>query len=191
MKLRKTIFDISDLETCVDQAISNFDGNKKQSLLYEAHEALKGAFLTVIHDELDANRFENLVKWYLDKCGAYTAVISPAFDKKTSEADVDVVACFEQLKVNIHVQCKFHKYNYTDEWAVKQILAYAKDIGENNLGEPDGSSNVFWVVSTAKFSQNAIDFAQQSDIPVSLIDGEAFINMLLDVGFRGIDDVLL
>lgn len=99
---------------------------------------------------------------------------------KYDGADADVVATFELLKCIVYVQVKQHNGN-TSDWVVQQIAKY-KEQFENDADEYNYLS---WVVSSAQFSEDVFDKAKAAG--VRLIDGDAFAEMLIDAGFKGVN----
>jgi hypothetical protein len=187
MKIRQTNCDISALSDSVDKVIKYFEENRSPSLHVEAMSSLAERFCQLIQRELNGpDHFEKLIKWYFFKIGADTVVIPPKNQpKENPEADVDVEASFEAIKVRIHVQGKFHREE-TDDWAVTQIRAHAEGVRRRKCDTIDDYIDIFWVISTCTtFSNLALDEAIASS--VRLIDGKAFAQMLLDAGLNKLD----
>jgi hypothetical protein len=185
LKIRLAIARITDFSTDIDKAIKHFDDGTVPSLHASAEQELKGRLLDVIMSDINPDKFERLVMWYLTRMGAENAQIpSKHQDKNDPEADVDVIATFEALKVRINVQCKRH-VGSTDEKGVRQIIAYARELEERELGNDDIYNDSFWVVSTAEFSVDAKNLAFGAS--VRLVNGMEFARMLLDAGIAGID----
>ncbi len=81
----------------------------------------------------------------------------------------------------LYIQAKFHEKE-TDNWAIEQISDYYENISISN----DGYSRTAWVITTAdKYSKEALEKAAEKNI--TLITGREFAEMLLDVGFSGMN----
>jgi hypothetical protein len=185
MKHRGTNIQISDLRHSIEAAISAFDANRPVDLYNSLADATVKAILHVLKRELNDNKFERLVKWYLGRVGASQAEI-PAKNERNKEGDADVVATFDSIRTAIYVQVKFHN-GTSDAWGVKQVLAYRTSEAATNFAE--GYSQICWVISTAdNFSEEAIEIAIRENI--QLINGEQFAAMLLQAGFTGLDTAL-
>jgi hypothetical protein len=182
MKVRQTTVEISDLAEEIEKVIEAAKSGKKPSLYGEAIEPMRNALLGTMRSRLDPNKQEQLVAWYLRKCGADSVTIPAknASDKKDG-ADADVIAAFENIKVILYVQVKHHT-GTTSEWAIEQISKY-KEQKEDTGGE---YHYIPWVVSTDdKFSDEAVLLAKTNR--VRLIDGKTFATMLIDKGLQNID----
>ncbi|SDW05675.1 Restriction endonuclease [Lachnospiraceae bacterium KHCPX20] len=181
LKIRTTSADISDIGELVEAGIKAGE-EKKPITLYEdvidpLAERMKSSFKT-----LNPDKFEQLVKWYLERSGASMAWI-PAKNEsgKRDGADADIIAEFDNLKYIVYVQAKWHE-GETSEWAVHQIDSYKNQMSE---GDP-AYTYATWVISSAdSFSSDAITEAEEKG--VRLIDGKEFARMLLDVGLLDIN----
>lgn len=185
MKIRITNTLITELKDSVDKAIEAFKKKKPINLYAQIIEKQSPEILNLITTELDPDKFELLVKFYFEKCGASIAYIPPKNDKD-KEGDADVVAVFESIKTMIYAQVKFHKTDSeTNGWAVEQIDEYRK----SKEAIDDGYSKAAWVISSANAYDSAcIKAAQEANI--HLIDGARFAEMLLEVGVMGLDGVV-
>ena len=188
MKIRVTNAEISDLEESINTAISHHKENKPLSLHSSIMEQAREIVLENIYKGLDPGKFEELVKWYFRKIGASDASIpSKTGEAQEGMADVDVIATFESIKTLVYVQAKLHgTESETNEWALEQIREYR----ENQLLDDD-YSKIYWVVSTAKFSEKCVNRAkeirQKERMSLSLINGEEFARMLIDAGIGNLD----
>lgn len=136
----------------------------------------------IIDDRLTPDKFEQLVKWYLKQIGASDVYIPSKNEKgKNDGADADVIATFENLKVIIYVQVKYHK-GCTSDWAIKQISEYK--IQKENID--DEYTYIPWVITSAeKYSKEAIQKARE--VNVRLIDKKEFARMLINNGLENIN----
>ncbi len=183
MKIRTTTAEITDIAEDVESGIKAGKENKPISLYGDVIDSLIEQMLKSIRHNLTPDKLEQLVKWYLERCGA-SAVWIPAKNEsgKKDGADADIVAEFDNLNYIVYVQAKLHK-DETSNWAVNQIDSY-----KNQKSEGDSAyTYATWVVSTAdKFSDKAV--ADAAEKGVRLIDGKEFVRMLLDIGILDIDD---
>ena len=69
----------------------------------------------------------------------------------------------------------------TGSWAVQQISEYKRQ----KQNEDGDYTYISWVISTASFSETAVQNAKE--IGVRLISGNDFIRMLMDCGLDGIE----
>lgn len=190
MKMRQTNGDISDLSKSIDNVI-----NAEKPINFYENAISQGAsyLLERIQNDLDDNKFEKLVKAYLDKVGADYTYIPPKNERgKVDKADADVIAVFETLQLTIQVQVK-HYVNTTDAWAVEQILGYKEQLEDKNAdlfhAEEDDYTIIPWVITSSElFSDKAIHAAQENN--VRLINGYEFARMLMDAGLANIDKEL-
>ena len=184
MKIRQTNGDITDIKEYVDSAIEAGKKNEPITLYKKAVDPLVEKLKEYIWEVLNPDKFEELIKWYLEKCGAKPVEKLPKNDsQKEDGADADVMAVFENLKHIIYVQAKHHK-GKTSNWAVEQISRYKDQKSEGDSSYTYAS----WVISAGDtFSDTAIRDAEEKG--VRLIDGDMFARMLLDIGFLGLDEV--
>lgn len=88
------------------------------------------------------------------------------------------MAVFENLKLIIYIQAKFHK-DKDNEWAINQILDYKT----NRESIDDGYNKIAWVITSADtFNDEAKKIAAENEI--QLIDGIEFSKMLLNAGIN-------
>ncbi len=182
MKIRPTNADISNLKEEVDAFI---EASSPPSLYNKLYVSLSDKIVSSVLEIVHPNLFEKLVRWYMFQAGASDAHI-PAKNEPGKEdgADADVIATFEDLKVIFYIQAKNHK-KVTNEWAVEQISNYK----DPNLTENNEYTYIPWVISSAdEFSNDAKELAEKNN--VRLINGSEFAKMLMNVGFKNIDDIL-
>lgn len=176
MKARQTTLNINDLENSILEAIQLFEKKSPINLYNLVMEQSAGGLLNLIREKIDADKFEKLVKWYMESIGG-KAIIPSKND--SVEGDADVIAYFELIKVAILIQVKKHIGN-TDAWAVEQIKSYKenKDLGDY--------AYQLWIISTCDdFTQDTKEKAQSAN--VRLINGRMFAEMLLDAGLKGLE----
>ena len=176
MKARQTTLNINDLENSILEAIQLFEKKSPINLYNLVMEQSAGGLLNLIREKIDADKFEKLVKWYMESIGG-KAIIPSKND--SVEGDADVIAYFELIKVAILIQVKKHIGN-TDAWAVEQIKSYKenKDLGDY--------AYQLWIISTCDdFTNETKDKAQSEN--VRLINGRMFAEMLLDAGLKGLE----
>ena len=89
MKARQTTLNINDLEKNILESIEMFRKKTPINLHNLAIEKAAGALLDLIRDKIDADKFEKLVKWYMEAIGG-KAIIPNKND--SVEGDADVIA---------------------------------------------------------------------------------------------------
>jgi hypothetical protein len=178
MKIRQTNADISDLKDSIENARKAYEENKPINLKEKIVEETAPKLLALIKKLTSADRFENLVEWYLKSLGARTEIPSKNAPDK-GEGDADVIGYFENIKTAIMVQVKKHE-GVTDEWAIQQIKAYKT----NHIY--DDYHTQMWVISTCEhYSPKAMNEAAEAD--VRLITGIEFASMILNAGLEGLN----
>lgn len=181
MKIRGADADISDIGDFVERGINAGKENKPITLYESTIEDLTNKMKDAIQSVLDDTRFEKLIKWYLNKCGANSIIPAKNEHGKENGADADTVAVFDNLKHIVYVQAKHHT-GMTSDWAVTQVKEYK----EQKSGDPD-YTYASWVITSADdFSIEAKNLAYESGI--RLINGSEFARMLLDIGLLNLDD---
>ena len=184
LKYRGTNLDITDQKNDIDEAIRRVRENKRvdfyEKIMLNTIPAIRDIRVKAVND----SKFERLVKYYFEKCGACVEIPNKN-SHQAGEGDADVIATFEGIGVTILVQVKQHE-GVTDEYAVRQIKEYT----ERQVD--DGNDLIGWVISAGDgFSEQAEhDAIQDGGKQIRLINGEEFARMLLDVGFSGINAVL-
>ncbi len=178
MKMRGATGRIDDLRESVEALLqTDMPISVHKDVLPRTHDLFMDLFLRYVKPQ----DLEQITLWYLKKKGADEAWIPPKNESgKYEHADADVVAVFRGLDLTIYAQVKKHT-SQTDEWAVEQISKY-KDQRMAKTGMCTA-----WVISMAEsFSQRAEELANEKN--VRLVNGREFLEMLLDVGFGGIDE---
>lgn len=177
MKIRQTNCLINDLVESIEQSIANFQENRPIHLHSIIVEKTINIILDTIKTELNPDKFEKLVMTYFKTIGANEVTI-PAKNERGKEGDADIVAVFENLKLIIYIQAKFHK-DKDNEWAINQILDYKT----NRESIDDGYNKIAWVITSADtFNDEAKKIAAENEI--QLIDGLEFSKMLLNAGIN-------
>ena len=182
MKIYNTNADITDLKGNVEEIVREYKDNKLYNFHTDIVESALEEINNVICDRLTPDKFEQLVKWYLKQIGA-SEVYIPSKNESGKEdgADADVIATFENLKVIIYVQVKYHR-GCTSQWAIEQISEY-KNQKEN---VDDEYTYIPWVITSAdEYSKEAIEEARKAN--VRLIDKKEFGRMLINNGLDNIN----
>ena len=185
MKIRTTNADITDIEASVDSAIKAGKENKPITLYESTIDTLASQLQKSIQKNLDDIKFEHLIKWYLERCGANTVWIPPKNERgKEDGADADVIADFMHLNYMVYVQAKHHNNaRETSEWAVHQIVSYK----EQKRGDDPSYTYATWAITSGDaFSDRAIKEAAENH--VRLITGKEFSQMLLNIGLLDLND---
>ena len=183
MKIRQTNTAINDLKKSIEKSIANYIENKPIHLHSILVEKTASLVLDSIKNELNPDKFERLVKTYFRTIGANEVTI-PAKNERDKEGDADIVAVFENIKLIIYIQAKFHK-GKIDEWGTNQILEYKT----NKESIDDGYNKIAWVITSAdSFNKEAERIATENEI--QLINGVEFSKMLLNAGFNRINTAL-
>ena len=186
MKMQQTIGDITDLSNSVNSVLT---ATKPINFYENAKETGAITLLTRIQEDLNPDKFERLVKAFMEKIGSdYPYIPAKNEHGKKDNADADVVAVFSCLKIAIHVQVKFHT-GKTDEWAIEQITRYIRQLEDEETSlkhsDVDVLVNIPWVISSGSFTSKSKELADTNK--VRLIDGLEFSNMLMDIGLIDID----
>ncbi len=177
MKIRQTNADITDLAESIEAAKKAYLEKKPINLKEKIVEETTPKLLSLINQLTDADKFENLVEWYLQSVGARTEVPSKN-ESSTEDGDADVVGYFENIKTAIMVQVKKHQ-GETDDWAIQQIKAY-----KTNHRYDDYHTQMWVISSCERFSEKAMNEADATG--VRLITGIEFARMILDAGIEGL-----
>lgn len=182
MKIRQTNARIDDLASSVNEALES-DGpvNIHEKIMFSVSDSLK----ETIKKYITPDDLEEVVRWYFLKKGADRAWI-PAKNEagKENGADVDVIAEFEDLGLVYYVQVKNH-WGETGDWAVNQISEYNRQKQDGR----DGITYIPWVVTMAnEYSGTAVELSKESG--VRLINGDEFVEMILNVGLDGIENAI-
>ena len=190
MKMRQSNGDIEDLKTNVDTVIKAVKANNPINFYENAVKDGSKSLLERIKRDLNPDKFQLLVKAYMTKIGADNTYIPPRNEKgKKDNADADVISVFENLKVSIQIQAKFHD-DISSDWAVEQIIRYKnlledKDIDFSHEYE-DECTIIPWVISCCDdFSDEAK--AKARKYKVRLINGLEFSRMIINAGLSQIN----
>lgn len=176
MKIRQTNANITDIGESVEAARRAFRNNKPINLKENILDSSVPIILEKIKSLGTADKFEQLVEWYLKTLGARVETPSKN-ESPTCEGDADKIGYFDNLGFAIMVQVKKHG-GTTDSWAVEQIDAYKKNHNFEYV-------TALWVISSCeKFSDKAILLAEEAG--VRLIDGPTFSRMILETGMNGL-----
>lgn len=197
LKYRGSNVNCDDLKLSIKNVIESFESKKPinlHSLILDAHQE---NFLHVVKDNLNPRKFEKIIAWYFRKLGAKTDI--PPRNQPDKKGDADVLATFDQLKVLVCVQAKFHDEK-TGAWGAKQVQEYAVHIDEKNrakhdpnqvggiVDEDDESDTILtWLISTADDFTDACK-READKCNVRLVTGKMFAKMLLEVGISDLDD---
>lgn len=139
--------------------------------------------LKSIKEVLEPGKFEKLVEWYFYKLGASSVDIpSKNMAGKEQYEDIDVTALFDQLRLCVHVQVKFHN-DISNYEAISQVLK-AKETRHYEIAE--ASHHIYWALTSANDFDDATKKAA-ADNDVRLVTGKEFLDMLLDAGIKDID----
>lgn len=188
LKIRQTNADITDIGNSIEQARSSKEKNKPLNFYNDAIDELTAGMLRQIVEKLNPDKFEILIKKYMEKLGANAIVLSKNQHGKEDYADADVVAFFDNIKVAILIQAKFHT-NKTDDRAVEQIKKYKEQAENPNYDLDVGTDDytyIPWVISAcSEYSKEAQNKAK--DNKIRLINGEEFARMILEQGLQNID----
>ena len=177
MKIRQTNSPINDLKKSIEKTIANYIENKPIHLHSIIVEKTANPVLETIKTELNPDKFEKLVKMYFKTIGANEVSI-PAKNERDKEGDADIIAVFENIKLIIYIQAKFHQ-GKINEWGTNQILDYKT----NKESIDDGYNKIAWVITSAdSFNDEAKKIATENEI--QLIDGLEFSKMLLNAGIN-------
>lgn len=177
LKYQGTCVGATDLLEDIELALKASKKKRRPTFKNQLNENLKqrvATFLTSKSAYLDDRKFEKLIKDLMLALGATTSVIPAKSRYKNSIADIDILANFVHLGLQIYVQVKKHKES-SDEYAVQQIIEAIK------IDNPDNSRPIFgWVVSSGTFTESAQNLADQNGIRV--INGEDLAEMIITVG---------
>lgn len=183
MKIRQTNGSMNDLKSSIKKSIANYTENKPIHLHSIIVEKTAYLVLDVIKNELNPDKFEKLVKTYFKSIGANEVSI-PAKNEKDKEVEADIVAVFENIKLIIYAQARFHK-GKINEWGTNQILEYKT----NKESIEDGYNKIAWVITSADtFNDEAERIAAENEI--QLIGGLEFSKMLLNAGINLLNNQL-
>ena len=182
MKIRQTNGRIDDIAKSVEAAaVADGPINIHEKIMDSVSDSMK----ETIRRYITPDKLEDAVVWYMIKKGADRAW-KPAKNEsgKKDGADADVIAEFDDLGLVYYIQAKNHQ-GVSDYEAVRQIAEYNKQMQDDR----DGITFITWAISTADdFSSEAKDMSREYN--VRLINGDEFINMILNVGLDGIENAV-
>ncbi len=185
MKIRQTNANITDLANEINMAVNRSYENKPIKIYFETVDRMSEVLDDSIKRIISNDQFEKLVKFYFERIGADDVVI-PSKQSGEGEADSDVIATFEKLKLIIYVQVKHHT-GTTNQKAVDQISGYINQ--KANDADISDYSSIAWVISSAEdFSEEAKMKANSEKI--RLINGVEFRRMLIDAGIGGLERII-
>ncbi len=176
LKYQGTCVSATDLLVSIENALKCDKEKKAPNFQQQLNENLKKQvkeFLISPQSALSPDKFENLIMKLLKGLGAVTE--KPSRKRYPgSIADVDVIASFVQLGLQIYVQAKNH-YKISDEHAVKQVIEAIQ------FDNRDNSKGIFgWAVTSGVFSDKALALANENGI--RCIDGDELSEMILSIG---------
>lgn len=181
MKYRMTNKEMSELGDKICTAIERFRNNNPIDIYTETVNLLSDKLKDVIMNKVSDDQFEKLIKFYFERIGADEVEI-PSKQSGQGEADGDVIATFEDIKLKIYVQAKHHT-GVTNCKGVNQVSKYV----EQKERETDDNeySSIAWVITSAdEFTDEAISIAENRS--VRLINGIEFRKMLIDAGIANL-----
>ncbi len=177
LKYQGTCVGAGDLIPSINTALELAANNKAVSFKDQAQDKLREQLISVLSSKstnLTPKKFEELVRQLLTALGADTSKLPSNRIYKNNIADVDVIADFINLGIRIYVQVKYHN-NETDIHAVKQIIEALRQEDADSIQPKIG-----WVVSSAKFSEEAINLADMNGI--RHIDVNELSDMIISIG---------
>lgn len=179
LKYQGTCVGAGDLVVGIENALNAANKNQPISFREQAKEKLKEDLILILSSKsanLSPKKFEELIRQLLHGLGAKTSKIPSNRTYGNSIADVDVIADFEHLGIRIYVQVKYHNHT-TDTHAVNQVIEAIKKDNPDNLQPIIG-----WVVSSARFTQEASNLA--NDNGIRCIDVEELAEMIISIGLN-------
>lgn len=177
LKYQGTCVSATDLIEDIRLANESSKKRRRPTFKNQLNENLKmkvADFMVSKEAYLDDRKFENLIMQLMLALGATTSEIPAKSKYKDSIADVDILANFVHLGLQIYVQVKKHKES-SDEHAVNQIIEAIK------IDNPDNSKPIFgWVVTSGRFTEKAESLANENGIRI--INGDDLAEMIVTVG---------
>ncbi len=179
LKYQGTCVEATDLISDIERSLKNANEKIPPKFKTQLNDNLKQhvtKYLISKDSYLDDRKFEHLIKQLMLGLGATTSDIISKSKYGKSIADVDVIANFTHLALQIYIQVKKHE-GETDKHSVEQIIEAIK------IDNPEGESKIFgWVISSGKFNEKAVKMADENNIRV--INGEDLAEMILSVGLE-------
>lgn len=182
LKYQGTCVAAGDLIQSIKTALESAVNNKAVSFKEQAQDKLREQLISVLSSKstnLTPKKFEELVGQLLKALGADTSKLPSNRVYGNNIADVDVIADFINLGVRIYVQVKYHNHE-TDTHAVRQIIEALRKEDADSVQPKIG-----WVVSSAKFSEEAIKLADENGI--RHIDVDELSDMIISIGLDKFD----
>lgn len=177
LKYQGTCVSATDLLDHIKQALEDFNKGNPPTFKHQLHGEIKGKIAELLVSNqafLNDRKFEELVRQLMLALGATSSEIPSKAMYGMSKADVDIIADFIHLGLQIYVQVKKH-HGTSDETAVQQIIEALK------IDNPDGTKPILgWVINSASFSEKAESLANANGIRV--INGDELAEMILSVG---------
>lgn len=177
LRYQGTCVSATDLIEGINKALESSKKKIRPTFKNQLNESLKlkvSEFLISNESYLDDRKFEELVKQLLYGIGATTSEIPAKTRYPNSIADVDIVANFVHLGLQLYIQVKKHKEN-SDEHAVNQIIEAIK------IDNPDNSIPIFgWVITSGTITEKAENLANENGIRA--INGDELAEMIVTVG---------
>ena len=119
---------------------------------------------------------KDVVKSYMKKIDATYIFMPPLDNDGNKTCDCDVIAILLKLNVLFYIHIR-SKDDYTDAWALAQVLSYSEHYEESFN---DDMTNIGWVITTMdKFGKQEI-YEAANKRHVRLINGDEFAKMLAE-----------
>ena len=179
LKFQMTNIEMTDLGDEIEKAIDNKRKGKNNNIKTAIFDSTSELIVENLKKKINDSGFEKIVRWYLECLGATSAFIPPKSALSREKGDIDVVALFDELRIAVFVQVKQYDFEVNKN-AIEQVFNAYNSTYYNKY--PDRTS-LLWVVATCeRFSDDAIDYANENN--VRCICGNEFAQMLLNVGFK-------
>ena len=183
LKYQGTCVDATDLIDDLETAMANSVKGKLPNFKHQLNESLKTEVVNLLGSKeayLDDVKFEKLVSKLMIALGATTAEIPSKTRYPNSIADVDVLANFIHLGLQIYVQVKKHSHK-SDKYAIEQIVEALK------IDNPDYSKPIYgWAVTSGQFDEEAETLANKNGIRI--INGDELAEMIVGVGLNQLEE---
>jgi len=188
LKYHGTCVNATDLIDSIERALKNCQDHRMPQIKDELSNLLKTQvkdYLTSPKSSLNPEKFAKIIELILQSLGAKTKIPSKQ-TYSNSIADVDIVASFEQIGIQIFVQAKHHT-NETDEHAIKQLVE-ALHIFDSSVVSNLSQPVICWAVTSGSFSPQAIILAEKHNI--RCIEGDELSEMILSVGLDKFNNIM-
>ncbi|MEP7170035.1 MAG: restriction endonuclease [Bacteroidota bacterium] len=178
LKYQGTCVGATDLISSIENALKYDKEKRIPTFKQQMNESLKEQIKQLLISPkatLSPDKFEDLILQLLNGLGAVTE--KPSKNRyPNSIADVDVIASFVHLGLQIYVQAKKHNH-ISDEHAINQVIAAMQ------FDNPHNSKGIFgWAVTSGNFSDTALELANKNGI--RCIDGDELSEMILSIGLE-------